>query len=578
MQRLVVASIVLFVLGSSVYPGRSLAFQALASGAVAAWHLNETNGQRNDSLGSRHLADNGGVSQAVGQFDNAALFNPSQSQSLSHLDHADLSRGDTDWTYAVWFKLTSGGAQREIIAKQAANQNDFILRYENGDSRLHWYVFNGGNTIIGSSTSVEIVSLNVWHSAIAWHDAANNQVGLQLDGAAALVNSTTGLPGRSAANFRIGARDSGASPAYWNGAICEAVLWSRVLSSTDRAAWWNGGTGNAYPFGAPPPDPPAQVLMITAPSAFQVFQRSDCSGTITITGSTTQATNVEARYRGSAWANIASNVTGSFSGQLTKQFVGQGNLEIRASIEPAMVITVNSVGIGDVYLIAGQSNASGRASNLQVYSHPSLKAGLFGNDYLWHELFDATDSGVNQADLVSADSPGGSVWPLLATSYMTETNIPVAFVPCAKGATSITAWLPSMNHQDRSTLYGSMVSRGLLTGCKAVLWWQGESDGLAGMSQATYHGHLATIANALKADLNIKLIPCKLQNSSGITDSAEQAINDAIGAAWLTEMNVLTGPDLSDLASDDSFHLATDVKIATAAGRWWSAVRSAFGL
>lgn len=232
---------------------------------------------------------------------------------------------------------------------------------------------------------------------------------------------------------------------------------------------------------------------------------------------------------------------------------------------------------GDVFVVAGQSNNSGRGTNNQSYSHESLVPMLFGNDYIWKTLSDPFDSSTGQVDTVSSDSAAGSYVPLLATLYMSNQGKAPGFVPCAKGGSSITSWLPGANHFDRTTLYGSMAYRARATGSKVVLWWQGETDAIAAMDQATYNSHLDTIANTIYEDLGIKLMACKLQNSSGIADTPnESAINAAIEEAWNDNTNVLEGPDLSDIGSDDAYHLQSDAKLLTAAQRWWAAIETAF--
>lgn len=318
---------------------------------------------------------------------------------------------------------------------------------------------------------------------------------------------------------------------------------------------------------------------ITTPKAYQVHQRIGTTASISVSGTIDIAGtyNVEARFNGGSWVTIASGVSSSFSGTLSNQPQGQGSLDVRL-VGREEINSVSYVGIGEVFVIAGQSNASGRGTNNQGYSHPELKAGVFKNNYTWTELADPTDADPT-TDTVSADSgAGGSVWPGLASRIIVSRRLPVAFVPTAKGGSSITEWLPGANHQNRATLYGSMVYRALQAGgVRCVLWWQGETDALVAMSQATYNGHLDTIANAIQADLGVKLMPCLLQNSSGITDADEQKIRDATSEAWGDNSNVLAGPDLSTLASDDTFHLTTNAKIITAAVRWWRAIQAAFG-
>lgn len=322
-------------------------------------------------------------------------------------------------------------------------------------------------------------------------------------------------------------------------------------------------------------------LTLTSPSAYQVFQRSGSTGSIVISGTYTGSpTAIEARWNGGSWTTITKGA-GTFSGTLSGQAQGQGALEVRFTNDTSVSASAVNVGIGDIFVIAGQSNASGRGTSNQVYSHATLKAGIFKNNYQWAQLADPTDSNTGQVDTVSQEgtAQGGSVWPLLATSFMADQAVPVSFVPTAKGGTPITDWLPGANHQDRTTLYGSMVYRALqVGGVKAVLWWQGETDVVAGMSQATYNGHLDTIANAVQADLGVKLIATKLQDLSAyLTGYNEATINAAIGEAWGDNANVLAGPDLSDITPvGDGLHIANDAQLSIVAGRWWTALEGAF--
>lgn len=308
------------------------------------------------------------------------------------------------------------------------------------------------------------------------------------------------------------------------------------------------------------------------------MQRSGTTADIAISGLVGTGTHsIEARFNGGAWTTIAVSASGTFSGTLSGQNQGQGALEARYVDQPWQMATVIPVGIGDVFVVAGQSNASGRGSNSQSYSGSS-GARLFGNNYLWSNLSDPSDSDSGQVDTVSSDSiASGSVWPLVATSFLLDQAVPIAFIPCAKGGTSITQWQPGADHFDRSTLYGSMAYRATnVGGIKAVLWWQGETDALASMSQATYNSNLDSLANAINSDLSVTLVPCKLQTCTGIPDVDESRINAAIAQAWGDNPNVTQGPDLTGITSNDAFHLTTDVNLQAAATLWWSALEAAF--
>jgi len=330
----------------------------------------------------------------------------------------------------------------------------------------------------------------------------------------------------------------------------------------------------------PDKTPLAGKINIFTPQTYQVIQRSGATGDIIITGIFNQAGShdVEASFNGGAYATIASGVASGaeFSGTLTGQAEGQGTLTVRLVDTPAVAATVDYVGIGDIFVIAGQSNAMGYGTNNQVYAG-ALAAAVFGNDYDWRDCVDPVDRNTLQKDAVSDDGavPAGSVWPLLATLIMADQSVPVAFVPCAKGATGITAWQPGADHQDRTTLYGSMAYRALQTGCKAVLYWGYVTDAAAAMNQATFNAYLDAFANAVQADLGVTVMPCQMQNCAGIADVQEAAIRAACVEAWGDNANVEAGPDLSGLASDDNYHLMTDAKLSAAADLWWAALDAA---
>lgn len=239
----------------------------------------------------------------------------------------------------------------------------------------------------------------------------------------------------------------------------------------------------------------------------------------------------------------------------------------------------------DVFVIAGQSNASGRGDNNQVYSG-SVGALLFKNNYTLFSLTDPTDSAAGQIDTISNDSALGSVWPLVANSNTAATSRKVIYIPCAKGGSSITAWLPTANHQDRVTLYGSMIFRtqtvmsnsNFNLTLRGVLWWQGETDAIAAMSTAAYQSNLTVFASNVFADIGVKVFPAKLQTSvseSGYTDANKTNINTAIGNLWNTDY-VAAGPDLFALVTDDQYHLKTNAKLEAAALLWWNAIKEEF--
>ncbi len=234
---------------------------------------------------------------------------------------------------------------------------------------------------------------------------------------------------------------------------------------------------------------------------------------------------------------------------------------------------------GDLYVIAGQSNAMG-FGEMQKYFHKYLKASLFGNDYTWKELRDPVDSPVGQIDDVSFDNPLGSIWPLLATNIMTDQNIRVGFIPTAHNSSSILDWQRDDNfHDNPKTLYGSLVHRTkIVGGAKAVLFWQGERDAGIGTTQSNYRLRLNKFANDIKEDLGIPVVVAQI-GDFGSPDYYIDGIRQAQSQSW-DQGNVLAGPSLYDIYlkhdGGDGIHFKETKDMKLAADRWWISLKHYF--
>jgi hypothetical protein len=117
-----------------------------------------------------------------------------------------------------------------------------------------------------------------------------------------------------------------------------------------------------------------------------------------------------------------------------------------------------------------------------------------------------------------------------------------------------------------------MAFRTRVTGARAVLWWQGEIDALEGMSGETYAAQFNQFVSAVALDLGVPVIPCLIHNSMGIADDAEAVVRQAVVQAAGVNGMIWLGPDLSDIASDDQYHLQSDSNLQAAAERWWQAL------
>jgi hypothetical protein len=71
---------------------------------------------------------------------------------------------------------------------------------------------------------------------------------------------------------------------------------------------------------------------------------------------------IEARFNDGPWTPIGEGTEpGTFTAALMGE-VGQGTLEVRLHKSPAVRVSVPLVSIGDIFVVAGQSNAAGWAN------------------------------------------------------------------------------------------------------------------------------------------------------------------------------------------------------------------------
>lgn len=317
------------------------------------------------------------------------------------------------------------------------------------------------------------------------------------------------------------------------------------------------------------------AITITRPQAYQVYKRSGGLADITISGTYTGTpTSIQASWNGGAYQTIvASPAGGVYSGTLPAQPSGQGALTVRFSNDVAQNASVNFVGVGDVYLVIGQSNAAGSGVAMQSYTHATLKAAMWKiGASAWQEMADPTHIS------------GGSCWPLLATLYMAGASAPFAIIGCGVGSTSLVVagkeWQKgnSAYNQALATLTASGVN-----GVTAILMLQGEGDANLGASQVAYQTALSQMLDDMQADLSllhgVKLIAGQIDDFAGAARANIDAVRSAQAYCWDIDPDILAGPVLGDidLSDGDGIHFGRGAdgqyEQQTLANRWWRMLR-----
>lgn len=293
-------------------------------------------------------------------------------------------------------------------------------------------------------------------------------------------------------------------------------------------------------------------LTIISPLPFQIFQRVNNTGTIVIKGhvDTAGIYSVSASWNGLESGVLWEGESPDFQAEWDGLPVWQSDLVVTVA---GTEYTVPNVGIGDVYVVAGQSNAMGMGRHDQMYINTlGLHAGMLTTAG-WSELADPTG-------YVTDNHAKGSQWPLLAT-YILESGVPVAFIPTARGGTSISQWQPGSNPFNRVF---SLLNTLPAPYARAILWQQGEAD--VNMAKRTYANYLETMTDAWHAAFNIPLFAAYLYSNG--------KVNGGIDLAVAERDYIFHGADLRNLPRDSGAHYTTDANLQAEAQRWFVALGS----
>lgn len=239
-------------------------------------------------------------------------------------------------------------------------------------------------------------------------------------------------------------------------------------------------------------------LTVLSPVDYQVIQRSSKkTGSISIRGefadSIANTVSVEARLivdgQRARWRKLSVNQKRrSFEAGWDAPAGGWHRLEVRA-LSGADVLAesvVEHVGIGEVFVIAGQSNSANHGAERQE-TRTGLVAAFDGQR--WRPANDPQPG---------ASGSGGSFIPPFGDALAERFHVPIGAVACGVGATSVREWLPkgatfpnppTLTGRVQQAAHGGWESKGSIYSTftarmkqfgrrrfRAVLWHQGESD------------------------------------------------------------------------------------------------------
>ncbi len=312
-------------------------------------------------------------------------------------------------------------------------------------------------------------------------------------------------------------------------------------------------------------------IQISFPLSRMVFQRDNSNnGTIPITGYYQQALDkIEARVvpmqggNQTGWQTILNNPQGGwYSGSLTVSG-GWYQLEVRGVLNGNVVVSndIQRVGVGEVFLVAGQSNGRGwlnygaaGAADDRVNCVNYLNSNGSSSS-LPQPTFQKLDANVNVSPFGLSAWCWGRLGDLIASRY----NVPVMFYNAAWDGTIVRSWRESKNggtavipwngaSYPAGQPYGNMRMAlnyyASMSGVRAVLWHQGEGDGQLQTSAANYIADLQAVIAQSRSDYgkNVGWVVARVSYAGpnfGTNSTIINAQNTVIGSTG----NVFSGPN-----------------------------------
>jgi len=282
-------------------------------------------------------------------------------------------------------------------------------------------------------------------------------------------------------------------------------------------------------------------------------------GTILIHGEFPAMEGIEYRFRavpleggygkGTDWEKLTGTRSGKvFSASAKVPAGGWYRLEVsgRVADQELAAATVEPVGVGEVFVIAGQSYAEGANDELMRVEDPQGRVVVYDTvQKTWRVANDPLPNG----------GSGGTIWPPMGDALVPLLRVPVGFVNRAVGGTASRQWLPGEKLYEQLAKAGKDVGR-----FRAVLWQQGESDVIEGVTSDTYVKHLVAIRTGLAKEWGFEppwlvakstLHPTVYNNPTG-----EGRIREAVDVLWKTP-GFRRGPDTDILAGENRGGIGT---------------------
>jgi len=220
--------------------------------------------------------------------------------------------------------------------------------------------------------------------------------------------------------------------------------------------------------------------------------------------------------------------------------------------------TFGPFGIGERFLVAGQSHAGNFNDTLLTIENPEAKAVAYdiANDS-WRIAHDPQpawpDTGPSHWDLLGSEIlrsggifAGGSIWPAALDTFIAEHAVPVGIASVIRSGTTIREWLPGT---ELFTALAFAVRQ--FAPFRAVLWQVGETDAQKGTAADDYVECFSTIKTALERQTGFVaswiVAKSTLQPALSVDVQKRDNIRAAIDRIRTLHADVFAGPDVDSI-------------------------------
>ncbi len=329
--------------------------------------------------------------------------------------------------------------------------------------------------------------------------------------------------------------------------------------------------------------PVGLITGLTEPMTRQVVQRRDDNvGTILFVG--TYSGNVDGFQASSSLQNGMTGtplgwtplidvtiLQGHFVGILRQPAGGFYNIQLRPTYQGQVgtAVTVQGVGVGEVFITAGQSNSTNNGiptgfypSNLVSCFNDGTGLGIDPNypGAFWRWGYDPQPA-IDQ-------SSKGSPWPTMATDLAGALGVPIGMYAAGFGGTTIQDWtpgyvLPATLVTPPVVLFSRLTNaiqyfntRG---GVRAVLWDQGESDYYGLTSGALYAADLQLVIQKSREVSGVPIKWMVAQASSPLTTNMSQRLQlEFAQASVVNYILTFPGPNTDLIGLPDRSYLGSE--------------------